>query len=53
MMSGVNYVIYGAPLPEQLQKYHCTIPELLNTGEKYCCSYYSKQGDRWQFGKAN
>ena len=29
-----------------------TIPEL-NTGGKYCCNYYSRQGDRWQFEKAN
>ena len=50
MISSVNYVISrscsagatpGIPLPE------------LNTGGKYCCSYYSKQGDRWQFKKAN
>ena len=26
--------------------------ELLKTGGKYCCSYYSRQGDRWQIEKA-
>ena len=30
-----------------------TILELINTGGKYCCSYYSRQDDRWQFEKAN
>ena len=29
-----------------------TIPEL-NTGRIYCCSYYSRQSDRWQYEKAN
>ena len=31
----------GAALREQLQEYHYT--EMLNTGGKYCCSYYSRQ----------
>ena len=25
----------------------------LSTGGKYCCSYYLRHADRWQFGKAN
>ena len=29
-----------------------SVPEL-NTGEKYYCSYYSKQGDISQLGKTN
>ena len=29
-----------------------TLPEL-HAGGKYYCSYYSRQGDRWQFEKAN
>ena len=51
-MSGVNYVIYGCSCAG-------TFPgvslyrSLANTGEKYCCSYYSRLGDRWQFEKKN
>ena len=52
MMPGVNYVTYGCSFVR-------TTPgvslyrSLANTGGKYCCSYYSRQGDRWQFEKAN
>ena len=30
-----------------------TISPVLNTGGKYSCSCYSRQGDRWQSEKAN
>ena len=51
MMSGVNYVICGcssARTTAEVSLYQ----NFLNTEEKYC-SYYSKQGDRWQFEKTN
>ena len=41
MMPGVNYIIYG-----------CSFVRTTPGGE-YCCSYYSRQCDRWQFEKAN
>ena len=52
MMPGVNYVTYGCSFVR-------TTPgvslyrSLANTGGKYCCSYYSRQGDLWQFEKAH
>ena len=50
MMHGVNYVIYGCSSAR-------TTPVVslseLNTGGKYCFSYYSRQGDRWQVEKTN
>ena len=51
MMPGVNYLIYGCSSARTTPR-SITIPEL-NTGGKYCCSYYSRQGDREQFEKAN
>ena len=50
MMPGVNYV-YIVTRRENKSK-SITILEL-NTGGEYCCSYYSRQGDAWQFEKAN
>ena len=47
MMLVVNYVIYGCS-SKRATPGSITIPEL-NTGGKYYCSYYSRQGDRWQF----
>ena len=48
MMPGVNYVTYGcffARTTPRVSLYRSL------TG-KYCCSYYSRQGDRWwQFEK--
>ena len=49
MMPVVNYVIYGYFSARTTP----TIPPELNTGGKHCCSYYSRQGDKWQSGKAN
>ena len=40
------------PLGEQ-QEYHYTGDSHSDTGGKYYCSYYSRQGDRWQFEIAN
>ena len=50
MLPGVNYVIYGCSSAETTLG---TSPTELNTRGKYCCSYYSRQGDRWQFEKEN
>ena len=52
MMPGVNYIIYGCSFARTIPG-SITLPELLHAGWKYCCSYYSRQGDRWQFEKAN
>ena len=49
-MPGANCVIYGCSSAGTSPV--ILLPEL-NTGGKYCCSYYSRQGDRWQFEKAN
>ena len=49
MMPGVKCVIYGCSSARTTPG--ISLPEL-NTGGKYCCSYYSRQGDRWQFKKA-
>ena len=49
MMFGVNYVIYGCVSAR-------TTPGVSvygSFGVKYSCSYYSRQGDRRQFEKAN
>ena len=51
-MPGVNYVIYGCSSARTTPGVPPTMPEL-NTGEKYCCSYYSRVGDIWQFENAN
>ena len=45
-MSGVNCIIYGCSSARTTPDVPITIPELLNTGEKYYCSYYSKPRDR-------
>ena len=50
MMAGVNYVIYGCSSARSTPG--ISLPEL-NTGGKYCSSYYSRQADRWQFKKVN
>ena len=50
MMSGVNYVRYGCSSAGTTPG--ISLPEL-NTGRKCCCSYYSRQDNRWQFRKAN
>ena len=47
MMLGVNYVIYGCS-SARLTPGVSAISEL-NTEGKHCCSYYLRQGDRWQF----
>ena len=50
MIPGVNYVIYGcssARTSPRISRYWT------NTKEKYYCSYYSIQGDRWKSEKAN
>ena len=52
MMPGLNYVIYSCSSVRTTPGVS-TYPGLANTGEKYCCSYYSRQGDKWQFEKAN
>ena len=49
-MPGVKYVIYGSSSPGTTPG--ISRPEL-NTGGKYYCSYYSRQGVRWQFKKVN
>ena len=41
-MPGVNYAIYGCSSARATPG---VSPEL-NTGGKYCSSYYSRQGDR-------
>ena len=46
MMVGVNYVIYGCSSAGTTPG--ISLPEL-NTGGKYCYSYYSRQGVRLQF----
>ena len=51
MMPGVNYLMYCCSSARATPGDHYT--GVLNTGGKYCCSYYSRQGDRWQFEKAN
>ena len=51
MMLGVNYVIYGfstAGTTPDVSLYRS-----LTLEEKYCCSYYLRYGDRWQFEKEN
>ena len=51
MMSGVKYVIlYGRSSAGATPG--ISLPEL-NPGGKFCCSYHSRQGDRWKFKKAN
>ena len=53
MMPGVNYVIYGclsARTTSGVSLYR-SLP--VNTGRKYCSSYYPRESDRWQFEKAN
>ena len=50
MMPGVKYVTYGCYSAGTTP--WTSLPEL-NTGGKYCSSYYSRQGDRWQFKKSN
>ena len=54
MMPGVNYVMYGCFSARTTPGVSLLslVPEL-NTGGKYCCSYYSRQCDRWQFEKAD
>ena len=60
MMPGVKYVIYiYIYISVYISIYLCmyispwiSLPEL-NTGGNYCCSYYSRQGDGWQFKKSN
>ena len=52
MMLCVNYVIYGWSSARATPGVSLH-QSLVNTGEKYCCSYYTRQGDRWQFEKAN
>ena len=50
MMPGSSYVIYGcfsARTTLRVSLYW------IFTGKKYYCSYYSRQGDRLQFEKAN
>ena len=49
MVPGVNYAIYGCSSAGTTPG--ISLPEL-NTEGKYCCKYYSRQGDRWQFKKA-
>ena len=51
MMPGVNYVRYGCSSARTAPR-SITILEL-NTGGKNCCSYYTRQGDKWQFEKVN
>ena len=50
MIPGVKYVIYGCSSVGATSG--ISLPEL-NTGGIYCCSYYSRQNDRWQFKKTN
>ena len=50
MMPGVNYVVYGCSSVGLTPG--ISLPEL-NARGKYCCSYYSRQCDRWQFKKVN
>ena len=52
MTRGVNYVIYGCSSARTTPGVSLAIPEL-NTGGKYYCSYYSRQGNRWQFENTN
>ena len=49
MMPGVNYVIYGCSSAGTTLG--IWLPET-NIWE-YCSSYYSTQGDRWQFKMVN
>ena len=51
VMPAVNYAIYiFSPFWEQLQE--LWLYWSFTEEEKHCCSFYSKQGDRWQFEKA-
>ena len=50
MMPGVNYVIYGCSSAGTTLG--IWLPET-NTWGEYCSSYYSTQGDRWQFKMVN
>ena len=43
MIPGVNYVIYGCSSPRKTLE--VSLYRSLNTGEKYYCSYYSRQID--------
>ena len=51
MIPGVNYVIYGCSSARTTPR--LSLQPEINTGGKCCCSYYSRQGDTWQFEKAN
>ena len=50
MMSGVNYVIYGCSCARATPGVSLN-RSLADTGEKYCCRYYSRPGDKWHFEK--
>ena len=45
MMSGVNYVMHGCSSATLAPEVSPVLE--LNTEGKHCCSYYSRQGDRW------
>ena len=51
MMPGVNYKIYGCFSARKTPG--VSLDRSLTLDGKYCCSYDSRQGDRWQFEKAN
>ena len=51
MIPGVNYVIYGCSSARTTVG--VSLYRSLTLVETDYCSYYSKQGNRWQFEKAN
>ena len=51
MIPGVNYKIYGCCSARTTPG--VSLHQSLTLEEKYYCSYYLRQGDGWQFEKAN
>ena len=49
MIPGVNYKIYGYSFATATPGVSLYSKSTLE--EKYCCSYYSRYSDRWQFEK--
>ena len=50
-MPGVYCVIYGCFSARTTPG--VSLYRSFNTRGKHCCSYYLRQGDRWQFEKTN
>ena len=53
MIPGVNYVMYGCFSARTTPWVWLYRSFTLKENIVYCCGYYSRQSDRWQFEKAN